>query len=73
MSRSTHRDDFFQTSAALEEQKRKDAKSRNTDGSPIKLQSKILAIAADPVNPGAVFVAQSTGTVRKIILEVGAW
>ncbi|KAF4219845.1 hypothetical protein CNMCM8980_004781 [Aspergillus fumigatiaffinis] len=71
MSRSTHRDDFFQTSAALEEQKRKDAKSRNTDGSPIKLQSKILAIAADPVNPGAVFVAQSTGTVRKIILETG--
>ncbi|PKX94131.1 WD40 repeat domain-containing protein [Aspergillus novofumigatus IBT 16806] len=71
MSRSTHRDDFFQTSAALEEQKRKDAKSRNTDGSPIKLQSKILAIAADPVSPGAVFVAQSTGTVRKIILETG--
>ncbi|KAF4187520.1 hypothetical protein CNMCM7927_003993 [Aspergillus lentulus] len=71
MSRSTHRDDFFQTSAALEEQKRKDAKSRNTDGSPIKLQSKILAIAADPVNPGAVFVALSTGTVRKIILETG--
>lgn len=72
MSRSTHRDDFFQTSAALEEQKRKDAKSRNTHGSPIKLQSKILAIAADPVNQGAVFVALSTGTVRKIILEVGA-
>ncbi|KAG2012736.1 hypothetical protein GB937_006822 [Aspergillus fischeri] len=71
MSRSTHRDDFFQTSAALEEQKRKDAKSRNTDGSPIKLQSKILAIAADPVNPGAVFVALSTGTVRNIILETG--
>ncbi|GIJ83797.1 hypothetical protein Asppvi_002627 [Aspergillus pseudoviridinutans] len=71
MSHSTHRDDFFQTSAALEEQKRKDAKSRNTNGSPIKLQSKILAIAADPVNPGAVFVAQSTGIVRKIILETG--
>ncbi|KAH1428850.1 hypothetical protein KXX32_005141 [Aspergillus fumigatus] len=71
MSRSTHRDDFFQTSAALEEQKRKDAKSRNTHGSPIKLQSKILAIATDPVNQGAVFVALSTGTVRKIILETG--
>ncbi|EAW07596.1 WD40 repeat domain-containing protein [Aspergillus clavatus NRRL 1] len=71
MSRSSHRDDFFQTSASLEEQKRKDAKSRNTDGSPIKLQSKILAVAADPVSPGSVYVAQSGGTVRKILLETG--
>ncbi|KAE8350514.1 WD40-repeat-containing domain protein [Aspergillus coremiiformis] len=71
MSRSSHRDDFFQTTAALDEQKRKDAKSKNTNGDPIKLQSKILAIEADPRNPGAVFVAQSGGTVRNIILETG--
>ncbi|OGM46814.1 WD repeat protein [Aspergillus bombycis] len=71
MSRSSHRDDFFQTTAALDEQKRKDAKSKNTNGDPIRLQSKILAVEADPLNPGAVFVAQSGGTVRKIILETG--
>ncbi|KAE8414651.1 WD40-repeat-containing domain protein [Aspergillus pseudocaelatus] len=71
MSRSSHRDDFFQTTAALDEQKRKDAKSKNTNGDPIRLQSKILAVEADPLNSGAVFVAQSGGTVRKIILETG--
>ncbi|KAI9923612.1 hypothetical protein ASPWEDRAFT_154955 [Aspergillus wentii DTO 134E9] len=71
MSRSSHRDDFFQTTATLDEQKRKDAKSRNTNGDPIRLQSKILAIQADPLNAGSVFVAQSGGTVRKIILETG--
>lgn len=61
------------SSAALDEQKRKDTKSQNTNGDPIRLQSKILAVQADPINPGAVFVAQSGGTVRKVILEVGAW
>ncbi|KAE8154399.1 WD40-repeat-containing domain protein [Aspergillus avenaceus] len=71
MSRSSHRDDFFQTTAALDEQKRKDLKSQNTNGDPIRLQSKILAVEADPLNPGAVFVAQSGGTVRKVILETG--
>ncbi|PLB42774.1 WD40 repeat-like protein [Aspergillus steynii IBT 23096] len=71
MSRSDNPDHFFQTTAALDEQQRKDAKSRNTNGSPIKLQSKILAVQADPVNPDAVFVAQSGGTVRKVILETG--
>lgn len=57
--------------AALDEQKRKDAKASNTNGAPIKLQSKILAVHADPVNTDAVFVAQSGGTVRRVILEVG--
>ncbi|KAL2865362.1 WD40 repeat domain-containing protein [Aspergillus lucknowensis] len=71
MSTSSHRDDFFQTTSALDEQRRKDAKSKNTNGSPIRLQSKILAIQADPLNEGSVYVAQSGGTVRKIILETG--
>ncbi|KAH8426150.1 WD40 repeat domain-containing protein [Aspergillus melleus] len=71
MPQSSNADDFFQTTAALDEQKRRDAKSQNTNGSPIKLQSKILAVQPDPVNPDAVFVAQSGGTVRKVILETG--
>ena len=58
--------------AALDEQKRKDEKSQNTNGNPIRLQSKILAVAADPLSAGSVYVAQSGGTVRKVILEVGA-
>ncbi|KKK14624.1 hypothetical protein P175DRAFT_0529808 [Aspergillus ochraceoroseus IBT 24754] len=71
MSTSSHRDDFFQTTSALDEQKRKDAKSSNTHGSPIRLQSKILAVQPDPLKAGAVYVAQSGGTVRNIILETG--
>ncbi|KAL2828402.1 WD40-repeat-containing domain protein [Aspergillus cavernicola] len=71
MSASSHRDDFFQTTSALDEQTRKDAKSNNTHGSPIRLQSKILAVQADPLNVGSVYVAQSGGTVRKIMLETG--
>ncbi|KAL2006037.1 hypothetical protein VTN00DRAFT_9691 [Thermoascus crustaceus] len=71
MSRSSHRDDFFQTTASLEESNRKASKSRNTNGNPIKLQSKILAVAADPVNSGSIYVAESAGTVRRVILETG--
>lgn len=59
--------------AALDEQTRKDTKSQNTNGNPIRLQSKILAIQGDPLSPGSVFVAQSSGVVRKISLEVGPW
>ncbi|KAL4809396.1 WD40-repeat-containing domain protein [Aspergillus unguis] len=71
MATSSHRDDFFQTTSALDEQKRKDIKSENTNGSPIRLQSKILAVQADPFDNGSVYVAQSGGTVRKINLETG--
>lgn len=58
--------------ASLDEQKRREIKSRNEHGKPIKLQSKILAVMAGTPNSGAVFVAQSGGTVRKVMLEVGA-
>ncbi|KAL3467642.1 WD40-repeat-containing domain protein [Aspergillus heterothallicus] len=71
MATSSHRDDFFQTTSSLDEQKRKDAKSKNTNGSPIRLQSKILAVQADPLNEGFVYVAQSGGTVRRVNLETG--
>ncbi|CEN62655.1 Putative WD repeat protein [Aspergillus calidoustus] len=71
MSTSSHRDDFFQTTSSLDEQRRKDAKSKNTNGSPIRLQSKILAVQADPLKDGFVYVAQSSGTVRRVNLETG--
>ncbi|KAJ6145474.1 hypothetical protein N7470_009369 [Penicillium chermesinum] len=70
MTTTANRDNFFQTSAALDDQERKDAKSQNTNGSPIRLKSKILAIHPDPANPGSIYVAQSTGIVRRIVLEL---
>ncbi|KAF7714087.1 Uncharacterized protein PECH_001968 [Penicillium ucsense] len=71
MTTSSNRDHFFQTTAALDEQQRKEAKSKNSHGDPIKLESKILAVLADPWNPGSVYVAQSNGIVRRVVLETG--
>ncbi|CAI7590391.1 unnamed protein product [Penicillium discolor] len=71
MTTSSNRDHFFQTSASLDEQERKDAKSQNTNGNPIRLQGKILAAHPDPWNTGSIYVAQSNGTVRRIILATG--
>lgn len=61
----------FIFSSSLEESNRKAVKSTNTNGAPIKLQSKILAIAADPSNSRSVYIAESAGTLRRVVLEVG--
>ncbi|KAI2791237.1 hypothetical protein POX_c04094 [Penicillium oxalicum] len=71
MTTTSDRDYFFQTTAALDEQQRKAVKSKNTLGNPIKLESKILAVIADSRNPGSVYVAQSNGIVRRVVLETG--
>ncbi|OJD18289.1 hypothetical protein AJ78_01665 [Emergomyces pasteurianus Ep9510] len=71
MAQSSHRDDFFQTTTSLEETRRKAEKSGNSHGNPIKLQSKLLAIVADPYSNASVYVAESAGLVRKVLLEVG--
>ena len=57
--------------SSIDDSLRKADKSKNKNGSPIKLQSKLLAIAADPLNSGAVYVAESAGALRRVILEVG--
>ena len=59
-------------SASLDDQERKDAKSQNTNGNPIRLQGKILAVHLDPLNNGSIYVAQSNGSVRRINLAVSA-
>ncbi|KAF2660136.1 WD domain-containing protein [Lophiostoma macrostomum CBS 122681] len=69
MSRTTDPKNFFQTSAALEDAARKASKSQNTKGNPLKLTSKILAVAADPQDEGQLYVAEAAGTVRRIKLE----
>ena len=54
----------------LTESARKASKSKNASGNPIKLASKILAVAADPENNERVYVAEAAGTVRRVVLEV---
>lgn len=71
MSKSSDPDHFFQTSHSLAETSRKALKSQNEYGSPIRLQSKILAIISHPADQGTVYVAESAGTVRRVVLEVG--
>ncbi|KAJ9666063.1 hypothetical protein H2201_003741 [Coniosporium apollinis] len=71
MSRSTDPGHFFQTTASLSETTRKAQKSTNIHGSPIRLPSKILSIAADPDDVGRVYVAEAAGTARRVALETG--
>ena len=56
----------------MDEIDRRSRKSYNTFGNPIKLPSKILAVAPDPVqHDAAVYVAESASTVKRVALELG--
>lgn len=68
---SAYTNNLSTPSTSLEESNRKAEKSSNTNGAPIKLLSKILAVAADPLSKESVYVAESAGTVRRVVLEVG--
>ncbi|KAI4132393.1 MAG: hypothetical protein LQ338_000741 [Usnochroma carphineum] len=68
MSASNDPDHFFQTSHSLAETERKSRKSKNKNGNPTQLPSKILAVIADPRCTGAaVFIAESAGNVRRVV------
>lgn len=69
MSRSNDAGHFFQTSEALATTERKQAKSKNKHGNPIKLPSKILAVCDD--QQGGVYAAEAAGQVKRIALDVG--
>ncbi|CAI6333849.1 unnamed protein product [Periconia digitata] len=71
MSRSNDPKNFFQTDSALNETARKASKSKNTKGSPIKLPSKLLAVAPDPQHGAQIYVAEAAGCVKRIMLETG--
>jgi hypothetical protein len=62
--------ELIHCSAALDETARKSRKAKNKSGNPIKLPSKILAVAADPHDAWAVYVAEAAGTVKRVVLEV---
>jgi hypothetical protein len=71
MSRSTDPGHFFQTDASEAIRARRAAKSGNKNGDPIKLTSKLLDVAVDPLSPACLFVAESAGCIRKVNVEVG--
>ncbi|KAK0705341.1 WD40-repeat-containing domain protein [Lasiosphaeris hirsuta] len=61
---------FFETDAEQATRQRRANKAGNKYGSPIQLKSKILAAVADPRAPSsAVLVAESAGSVRRVILD----
>ncbi|KAL1602432.1 hypothetical protein SLS60_005848 [Paraconiothyrium brasiliense] len=66
MSQSNDPGHFFQTDSSLSETARRAAKSKNSKGNPVKLPSKILAVAADPHDHALVYVAEAAGTVKRI-------
>ncbi|KAI4141987.1 MAG: hypothetical protein L6R39_005122 [Caloplaca ligustica] len=77
MSASSDPDRFFQTrlttrnSHSLAEVERKFQKSKNKNGNPIRLPSKILAAIAHPSCTGdVVFLAESAGNVRRVAVDV---
>lgn len=73
MTTSNNPDHFFQTTHSLSETSRRAAKSHNTQGNPIRLPSKILAVIADPASSSpAVYVAESAGNAKRVSLDVCA-
>ncbi|CAA9963935.1 WD repeat protein [Pyrenophora teres f. maculata] len=69
MSRSNDPGHYFQTTSSLEETARKAAKSKNTNGSPLKLPSKVLDIIADPHDENHIYIAEAAGNVKRINIE----
>lgn len=49
---------------------RRAIKSFNTYGDPIQLGAQLLAIIEDPICPYGVYVAENTGNVRRVTLDV---
>ncbi|KAL5116657.1 hypothetical protein ACEQ8H_005406 [Pleosporales sp. CAS-2024a] len=72
MSRSNDPGHYFQTTSALNETARKAAKSKNTNGRPIKLPSKILAVVADPQEENQVYVAEAAGNVKLLNIQTSS-
>ncbi|PFH60466.1 hypothetical protein XA68_10900 [Ophiocordyceps unilateralis] len=67
---STNDEHFFQTDASQARREKKSAKAGNKNGNPLDVKSKILAAMTDPLCPSAsIFIAQSSGCVRRVPLD----
>ena len=71
MSYSNAADNYFQTSESIASGARKQIKSQNRHGQPIKLNSKILAAHIDPYDHRAIYIAEASGTIKRVILSTG--
>ncbi|KAI0479292.1 WD40 repeat-like protein [Xylariaceae sp. FL0804] len=71
MRKGTPADRFFQTDADQAKTERRAAKAGNKNGNPIVLKSKLVAAVPDPASPSALFVAESSGSVRRIDIGTG--
>lgn len=72
MSVSNDPGHFFQTSASLERQERRRLKSKNKNGNPIVLPSKILTFVVDPMSRSGlplIYTGESGGLARRVNLE----
>lgn len=64
-------DHFFETDATAAKRERRAAKAGNKNGNPILLKSKVLAAIPDPNSSSSLFVAESSGSVRRVKVETG--
>lgn len=63
-------ENYFQTDESIATSERKQIKSQNRHGQPIKLPSKILAAHVDPYDHRAIYVAEAAGAIKRVVLSV---
>ena len=57
-------------SVSLAQRARREAKAENSNGNPIRLPSKVLALIVDPTSAKRIYVSESGGNARRIDLDV---
>jgi hypothetical protein len=58
------------TSAEQALTERREEKANNKNGNPIVLKSKLLAAIPDPSSSDSLLIAESTGSVRRVDVDV---
>ncbi|KAI1428870.1 WD40-repeat-containing domain protein [Xylaria sp. FL1777] len=71
MRQGTSAGHYFQTDAEQAQAERRTAKASNKNGDPIVLKSKVLAAVPDPSASSFLLLAESTGTVRRVDIDLG--
>ncbi|RYC63078.1 hypothetical protein CHU98_g3129 [Xylaria longipes] len=71
MRQGTSTGHYFQTDAEQAQTERRAAKASNKNGNPVVLKSKLLAAVPDPSVSSSLFIAESTGSVRRVDVDSG--